>query len=50
MDIQPIQETKTSQNGMENLRYQWQFKQAAIKAFKTLMKQQLPYCTIRYIF
>lgn len=45
-----IQESKISQNGMENIRYERQLKAKSIKLFKSLMQQELPYCEIRYIF
>jgi len=45
-----IQQRKLSQNGMVNLRYKNNVKQAGISTIKNLMSEVMPYCQIRYIF
>jgi spore photoproduct lyase len=45
-----IQETKISQYGGENIRYQWEFKNQLINEFKELHNSIIPWCNIRYIF
>lgn len=45
-----IQETKKSQFGGINIRYQFQRKARWIKEFKTLQQEIIPWCRIRYIF
>lgn len=45
-----IQESKTSQYGGENIRYNHVLKSNYIKQFTALHKQTIDWCTIRYIF
>ena len=45
-----IQETKTSQYGCENIRYNYKLKREYIKEFKELHNKIIPWNTIRYIF
>ena len=45
-----IQESKISQYGGNNVRYQWQFKNELINQFKQLHQEHLNWCKIRYIF
>ena len=45
-----IQETKTSQYGCENIRYNYKLKREYIKEFKQLHNKIIPWNTIRYIF
>ena len=45
-----IQETKTSQYGCENIRYNYKLKREYIKEFKDLHNKIIPWNTIRYIF
>tara|TARA_R110001592_G_scaffold315323_2_gene591328 strand:+ start:107631 stop:108491 length:861 start_codon:yes stop_codon:yes gene_type:complete len=45
-----IQETKISQYGGENIRYEYRFKRKSIKQFKELHNEIIPWNTIRYIF
>lgn len=45
-----IQEAKVSQTGGNNLRYQWQLKSRQLNLFLNLLKECLPYCTVRYAF
>ena len=45
-----IQETKTSQYGCENIRYNYKLKREYIKEFKELHDKIIPWNTIRYIF
>lgn len=45
-----IQETKISEYGGKNLRYNWKLKKQLIKEFKDLHKSVIPWNTIRYIF
>ena len=45
-----IQETKTSQYGCENIRYNYKLKREYIKEFKQLHDKIIPWNTIRYIF
>lgn len=44
------QETKTSQMGGENVRYRHGFKGKQVTTFKALLKEEMPYCTVRYAF
>lgn len=44
------QESKLSDFGGKNLRYNWQLKSDYIKEFKYLHSQIIPWCKIRYIF
>lgn len=44
------QETKRSQFGGINVRYQHQLKAAMIEEFKLLQQEIIPWCNIRYIF
>lgn len=44
------QESKLSDFGGKNLRYNWQLKSDYIKEFKYLHDQIIPWCKIRYIF
>lgn len=44
------QESKTSQMGGENVRYQYGFKGKQVAIFRTLLAQKLPYCQVRYAF
>lgn len=44
------QESKLSDFGGKNLRYNWQLKSDYIKEFKYLHGQIIPWCKIRYIF
>ncbi|GGK35463.1 spore photoproduct lyase family protein [Deinococcus malanensis] len=44
------QETKRSEYGGENLRYRRGLKGQAVKHFTTLLRRELPYCTVRYAF
>jgi spore photoproduct lyase len=45
-----IQESKRSEFGGENIRYEWQIKQNFIYLFREAHKQVIPWNTIRYIF
>jgi spore photoproduct lyase family protein len=45
-----IQETKQSQFGGINVRYQYQLKAQWIHEFKALQQEVIPWCAIRYIF
>lgn len=45
-----IQESKKSEFGGENIRYEWQIKQNFIYLFREAHKQVIPWNTIRYIF
>lgn len=45
-----IQESKRSQFGGINVRYQYQRKAKWIREFKTLQEEIIPWCGIRYIF
>lgn len=45
-----VQETKQSQFGGINVRYQYQLKAQWIAEFKALQQEIIPWCTIRYIF
>ncbi|WP_205502493.1 spore photoproduct lyase family protein [Rufibacter psychrotolerans] len=45
-----IQETKQSQFGGINVRYQYQRKAVWIHEFRQLQQEVIPWCTIRYIF
>ncbi|KQR15451.1 spore photoproduct lyase family protein [Deinococcus sp. Leaf326] len=44
------QETKQSEYGGVNLRYRRGLKGKAVERFTTLLRERLPYCTIRYAF
>lgn len=44
------QETKRSENGAENVRYRHGFKGRLVSDFRSLLRQHLPYCRIRYAF
>jgi spore photoproduct lyase family protein len=46
----PTQETKRSQFGGINVRYQYQLKAQLIAEFKQLQAEVIPWCEIRYIF
>ena len=46
----PTQETKRSQFGGINVRYQYQLKAQLIQEFKQLQAEVIPWCEIRYIF
>jgi spore photoproduct lyase family protein len=45
-----LQETKRSQNGMTNVRYQVAKKRRMVEELRTRIEQRLPYCRIRYAF
>ncbi|WP_207434580.1 spore photoproduct lyase family protein [Sabulibacter ruber] len=45
-----IQESKKSQFGGINIRYQYQLKAGWINDFRKLQQEVIPWCTIRYIF
>ena len=45
-----IQETKVSNYGGRNIRYERNFKKELIDEFKELHAKYIPWCTIRYIF
>ncbi|GEP02927.1 spore photoproduct lyase family protein [Methylobacterium oxalidis] len=45
-----IQEAKRSEGGGENLRYRSGWKGRWLAAFKTLLAEHMPYCTVRYAF
>ncbi|QCR21800.1 spore photoproduct lyase family protein [Pontibacter sp. SGAir0037] len=45
-----IQETKKSQFGGINVRYQYQLKAQWIRQFEKLQQEVMPWCSIRYIF
>ena len=45
-----VQEQKTSQAGGDNLRYKLAIKHGLVAAFCSLLRAELPYCTIRYAF
>ena len=45
-----VQETKTSQYGGENIRYEYQLKREYIKRFRELHNNIIPWNKIRYIF
>ncbi|PNY79393.1 spore photoproduct lyase family protein [Deinococcus koreensis] len=44
------QETKTSEYGGTNLRYRRGLKGQAVSRFTALLREELPYCTVRYAF
>ena len=44
------QEGKTSQMGGENVRYRHGFKGQQVAAFRALLREKMPYCTVRYAF
>lgn len=44
------QETKFSQTGGKNVRYKRCLKGSLVEQFTELLRQELPYCTIRYPF
>ncbi|CAN5920229.1 hypothetical protein BH24BAC1_BH24BAC1_32070 [soil metagenome] len=44
------QETKRSQFGGINVRYQYQLKARLVEEFKRLQQEVIPWCGIRYIF
>lgn len=48
--VPTIQEYKINERGSKVLRYKVGLKQRAIARFKELIKQEIPYCNIRYIF
>jgi DNA repair photolyase len=48
--VPTIQEYKINERGSKVLRYKVSLKQRAIAKFKKLVKQEIPYCNIRYIF
>jgi hypothetical protein len=48
--VPKIQESKTSQYGGNNLRYEHKRKSDYIKQFKSLHDEVIPWNTIRYIF
>jgi len=45
-----VQEQKVSQAGGDNLRYKLSIKRSLVDAFCSLLREELPYCTIRYAF
>ena len=45
-----IQENKYSQTGGRNVRYKRGFKGKLVNQFEELLRNELPYCTIRYAF
>ena len=45
-----LQEEKRSQTGGVNVRYRRGFKGQLVRRFETLLREQMPYCTIRYAF
>ena len=45
-----LQETKRSQFGGINIRYKRQFKAQMIDAFVNMLTEEIPWCSIRYIF
>ncbi|GAC1400578.1 MAG: hypothetical protein NVS4B12_12530 [Ktedonobacteraceae bacterium] len=45
-----LQEQKVSQAGGDNLRYKLSIKRGLVDAFCSLLRKELPYCTIRYAF
>jgi spore photoproduct lyase len=45
-----IQETKRSSFGGVNIRYQYQLKAKMIDSFVNMLTQEIPWCSIRYIF
>ena len=48
--VPEVQETKRSQFGGINVRYQHQLKSQWISAFRKLQQEVIPWCPIRYIF
>lgn len=44
------QEAKVSKMGGKNVRYKRGFKGERVREFKTLLKEKLPYCEVRYAF
>lgn len=48
--VPPIQETKTSEYGGKNVRYNYKIKDSLIEQFKQLHQELIPWCKIRYIF
>lgn len=48
--VPEVQENKISQYGGENIRYKRELKAHYIEQFKTLHKETINWCTIRYIF
>ena len=44
------QEAKVSKMGGKNVRYKRGFKGERVREFKTLLKEKLPYCDVRYAF
>ncbi len=45
-----LQETKYSQTGGKNVRYKRGFKGSLVEQFQELLRQEMPYCTVRYAF
>lgn len=45
-----LQEPKVSQVGGDNLRYKLSIKRGLVDSFCSLLRQELPYCKIRYAF
>jgi spore photoproduct lyase len=45
-----LQETKISEGGMENLRYKRGFKGELVARFQDILREEMPYCRVRYAF
>lgn len=45
-----VQETKINNRGSQVIRYKAWYKKKCIEVFKKLLRDRMPYCTIRYIF
>ncbi|GAB4026139.1 spore photoproduct lyase family protein [Spirosoma gilvum] len=48
--VPELQESKVSQFGGWNIRYQHQLKRKMIEIFEKLVQEEIPWCQIRYIF
>lgn len=48
--VPELQESKVSQYGGWNIRYNHQLKRKMIEVFESLVREEIPWCQIRYIF
>ena len=48
--VPELQESKVSQYGGWNIRYQHELKRKMIQIFENLVREEIPWCEIRYIF
>lgn len=48
--VPELQESKVSQFGGWNIRYKHQMKRQMIQVFQRMMQEEIPWCSIRYIF